>query len=175
MPLEGKVTDFGDLLHVERWVVKGRRLHFFIKIGPVSRRIIPPDAAPVPNTYLDPTTIGRTNPSMDLKADQRVELTIAWEDEMGNPTSAPDGVTIEYTVDDAAIIALTDNEDGTAVAASTGTLGTANVHAVISAPGFPTTTGDLQIVVVAGDAHRATIVAGEPTEVTPDEPTPTPA
>jgi hypothetical protein len=33
-------------------------------------------------------------------------------------------------------------------------------------------TGDLQIVVVAGDADRVTIVTGEPEEVTPDDVTP---
>lgn len=90
---------------------------------------------------------------------------------MNNPVPFPDGETVVYTVDDPSIINLTDNGDGTATAAATGTLGTANVHADASGP--VTVTGDLQIVVVAGLAERAAIVAGEPEEVTPDG-TPTP-
>lgn len=65
------------------------------------------------------------------------------------------------------IINLTDNGDGTAVAAAVGVLGTANVHGEATGP--VTASGDLQIVVVAGDAERFEIVAGAPEEVTPDE------
>lgn len=173
MRLEGKVTDYGDLLHVERWVVKGRRLHFHLHIGPVGDRVISPDET-VTVRVTSPAPTGRTDPSMDLKADQQVTLSGAWTDEVGNPVPTPTDATVVYTVDDPAIINLTDNQDGTAIAASTGTLGTANVHAVANAPGLPEATGDLQLVVVAGDAQRFTIEAGEPTEVTPDEPTPTP-
>lgn len=111
---------------------------------------------------------------MDLKADQQVVLTGAWTDEMGNEVPTPAEASVTYTVDNSDVITLTDNADGTALAAATGELGTANVHAVANAPGFPTATGDLQLVVVAGDAQRFTITAGEPTEVTPDEPTPAP-
>ena len=109
---------------------------------------------------------GRIEVAMDLQADKKVTLTGTYTDEVGNSTSAPVGSTVTYTVDDPTIINLTDNGDGTAVAAATGTLGTANVHAESSVAG----TADLQIVVVAGDAERFTITAGEPEEVTPDEP-----
>lgn len=104
---------------------------------------------------------------MDLRADMQVPLSVQFTDEVGNPVGTPAGATVTYTVDDPAIINLTDNGDGTAVAAATGTLGTANVHATASFNGT-TVTGDLQIVVVAGLTERVTIVAGEPTEVTPD-------
>jgi len=77
------------------------------------------------------------------------------------------GTAATYTVDDPTIITLTDNGDGTAEAAATGTLGTANVHVDATADGV-TVSGDLQIVVVAGDAERVAIVAGAPEEVTPD-------
>jgi len=106
---------------------------------------------------------------MDLQADKKVTLTGAWTDEVGNPVPTPDGATVTYTVDDPTVINLTDNGDGTAVAAATGTLGTANVHAAASAGGL-NVTGDLQIVVVAGLAERFNIVAGAPEEVTPDAP-----
>jgi hypothetical protein len=104
---------------------------------------------------------------MDLAADQQVTLTGEWTDEVGNPVPTPDGSTVVYSNDNPAVINLTDNGDGTAVAAATGELGTANVHAEATANG-ETVAGDLQIVVVAGLAERFNIVAGEPTEVTPD-------
>lgn len=115
--------------------------------------------------YHQPT--GRTDLIMDLQADKKVPLSVAFTDEVGNPTAAPAGAVVTYTVDDPTIIALTDNGDGTAVAAAVGTLGTANVHVEASFDGV-TVTGDLQVVVVAGLAERVTVVAGAPEEVTPD-------
>ena len=104
---------------------------------------------------------------MDLMADQKVPLSVEWTDEIGNPTAAPAAATVTYTVDDAAIINLTDNGDGTAEAAAVGTLGTATVHVEANVDG-DIITGDLTIVVVAGLAERLNVVAGPPVEVTPD-------
>jgi len=112
---------------------------------------------------------------VDLQADKKVALSVEFTDEVGNVVPAPAGETIVYTVDDPSIINLTDNGDGTASAAATGTLGTANVH--VDATGPLPATGDLQIVVVAGDAERLAVVPGAVEEVTPDttpEPTPEP-
>lgn len=118
---------------------------------------------------------------MDLQADKKVALSVGYTDEVGNPADAPADALVTYTVDDPSIIALTDNGDGTAEAAATGVLGTANVHveaAFTGDGGAPVTvSGDLQLVVVAGLAERVTIVAGAPEEVTPDvtpEPEPEP-
>lgn len=105
--------------------------------------------------------------TMDLQADKQVTLTGQWTDEVGNPVATPTDAAVTFTVDDPTVINLTDNGDGTAVAAATGALGTANVHAEASAGG-QTLTGDLQIVAVAGLAERFNITASEPTEVTPD-------
>jgi hypothetical protein len=105
---------------------------------------------------------------MDLMADQQVPLSVEYTDEVGNAVPTPAGATAVFTVDDPTIINLTDNGDGTANAAATGTLGTANVHLVATTAAGATLTGDLQIVVVAGLAERVTVVAGTPTEVTPD-------
>jgi hypothetical protein len=109
---------------------------------------------------------------MDLQADKKVTLSVEYTDEVGNPVSAPAGATAVYTVDDPTIINLTDNGDGTAVAAATGTLGTANVHLdatfVDDDAVSHTVSGDLQLVVVAGLAERVNITAGAPEEVTPD-------
>lgn len=172
--LEGKITDYGDLIHQERWLVKGRRLHFRWHIGRISEapRITGDDGVESPQPQRVQLSNQGVDVVMDLPADMQVALSGQWTDEVGNPTTTPPGASVVYTVDNAALINLTDNGDGTAIAAATGTLGTANVHAVANAIGFPELTADLQIVVVAGLAERFNIVAGTPTEVTPDEPTP---
>lgn len=162
--------DLGDAVLEWRFVNKCcRPLNFVLRIG-VPRDTDPSDRIVKGPPYHQPT--GRTDLIMDLAADQKVALTGTYTDEVGNPTDAPVGSSVTYTVDDPTIINLTDNGDGTAEAAATGTLGTANIHAEATAGG-QTLTADLQIVVVAGLAERFTIVAGEPEEVTPDEP-PTP-
>ena len=104
---------------------------------------------------------------MDLQADKQVPLSVQFTDEIGNPVPNPDGLSVVYTVDNPLIIALTDNGDGTAIAAAVGVPDTANVHVVVDWLGGHFE-GDLQIVVVAGLAERVTIVAGPPVEVTPD-------
>lgn len=160
--IPGKVTDYGDLLHVEQWLVKGKRLGFVWNIG-APRDTVPADRIPGPAT---PRT-WKADVIMDLLADKKVALSPSWKDEMGNPTTPPTSFTGTYTVDNASVINLTDNGDGTAVAAAVGVLGSATVHAVFSFNG-QTVTGDLLINVVAGLAERVDIVAGEPEEVTPD-------
>ena len=110
---------------------------------------------------------GKADLIMDLQADKKVALSLAYTDEVGNAVPTPEGATAVFTVDDPTIVNLTDNGDGTASAAATGTLGTANVHLEATANG-QTLTGDLQIVVVAGLAERVAILAGDPEEVTPD-------
>lgn len=164
-PLKGHITDYGDLLHIEQWVVKGRGLHWIWRIGP-ALDTTPADRTVHRDTYV-PRTTERKDLVMDLQADKMVTCSIEWTDEIGNPATPPADAIVTYTVDDPAIINLTDNGDGTAVAAATGALGTANVHGVATTAGL-TQEGDLQIVVVPGLAERMNIVAGEPEEVTPD-------
>lgn len=108
---------------------------------------------------------------MDLQADKKVELSVEAEDEMNNPVPVPAGEVVVYTVDNPSIISLTDNGDGTAVAAATGVLGNATVH--VEGTGPLVASGDLLISVIAGDAARLAVVAGAVSEVTPDVP-PTP-
>ena len=159
--LKGKVTDYGDLLHVEQWVVKGRRLNWVWRMGPVFDTV-PADrissGTPVPSS-------GMVDVVMDLQADKKVTLSGQWTDEMGNPVTTPTDAAVSYTNDNVDVISLTDNGDGTAVAAAVGLLGTANVHAVASSTSAGEVSGDLQIVVVAGLAERFNITAGEPEEV----------
>lgn len=105
---------------------------------------------------------------MDLAADHQVPLSIQFTDELTNPVPAPPGAVTVYSVDNPDFINLTDNGDGTAVAAAVGVLGQAIVHSSTTVDGGDPVTGDLLINVVAGGAERVEIVAGEPTEVTPD-------
>jgi len=115
--------------------------------------------------YHHPT--GRIDLIMDLLADKKVALSVQFTDEVDNPTAAPAGAVVAYTVDDPTLINLTDNGDGTASAAAVGALGTANVHVEATFDGT-TVTGDLQIVVVAGLAERLSVVAGDVTEADDD-------
>jgi hypothetical protein len=163
MHLEGNITDFGDLLFQQRWIVKGRRLSFVWHIGPV----LPSQPVDRFSHTSFATPSGKADIFMDLMADQKVALSAAFTDEVGNPTDTPTDATVTYTVDDTAVIALTDNGDGTAIATAVGPLGTATVHGVASFGG-QTISGDLQIVVVAGLAERFTITPGTPEETTPD-------
>lgn len=155
----------GDIIVQTRWIIKGNRLAQFVwHIGaPVDTDA---DDRVIHGSPTQPT--GKVDLIMDLMADKKVTLTPGWTDEVGNTTSGPTDFAVVYTVDDPAVINLTDNGDGTAVAAATGTLGTANVHAEVTVAGAPFASGDLQIVVVAGLAERFDIVAGAPEEVTPD-------
>lgn len=111
---------------------------------------------------------GRVDLVMDLQSDKKVALEIQFTDENGNAVSKPEDATVTYTGDNADVLTVNDNGDGTAEVVPVGPLGTANVHADIQTGG-KTLTGDMQVNVVAGLAERVNIVAGEPTEVTPDE------
>jgi hypothetical protein len=156
------------VLHLNAEVAGLRRHRFTWHVGP-PRDTIPADRVADPATW-DPwpdRPARKADFIMDLQADKGVPLSLNWTDEMGNATAAPAGASTVYTVDDAGIVALVDNGDGTATASATGELGTANVHVEIAVDGR-TLTGDLQIVVVAGDAERVEVAAGDPFEVTPD-------
>lgn len=162
-------VDLGDVVLSFGVTVKGRqRRRFGLHVG-----------VPFPTTPEDrvirgtprPAHLERIDIAMDLAADMQVPLTGRWTDEVGNVVPAPDGASVTYTNDNPTVINLTDNGDGSAVAAATGTLsadaGPANIHGEAVVDG-ETLSGDLQIVVVAGQGERFEIVAGTPTEVTPD-------
>jgi hypothetical protein len=159
------MLDLGDVIAVFELRVKGKQRHRFVIHASVPRPTTPGDRVVKGPPYNQPS--GRVDAIMDLAADMQVTLSGQWTDELGNPVGAPADASVVYTVDDPTIINLTDNGDGTANAAAVGALGTANVHADATGGGM-SVSGDLQIVVVAGLAERFTIVAGEPTEVTPD-------
>lgn len=159
--------DFGDLTLSINCRVKGLRRHRF-----TWRVSAPTDTTPTPLRAFTrrpgPTAKRKRDLTMDLQADKQVTLELEWTDEAGNATDAPADSTATFTVDNPGVINLTDNGDGTAVAAATGALGPASVHVDITADGR-TFTGDLQLMVVSGHAERVTVLASEESEVTPDE------
>lgn len=158
-------VDLGDVVASFNLRIKGRQhLRLVWRIGRVTDTT-PEDRTVKPPPYALST--GRRDVTMDLMADKQVELNVQYTDEVGNPVPAPADGVVTYTVDDPTIINLTDNGDGSATAAAVGELGTATVHVASSLNGQEVT-GDLAIVVVAGLAERVAIVAGDPTEVTPD-------
>ena len=106
---------------------------------------------------------------MDLKADQGVALSVKLSDEMGNTVNPADANITWTAADPEGHLNFTDNGDGTAKAEAVGTLGNATVSFEAALNGGRVLTGDMLLSVVAGDAERAEIVAGEPYEVTPDE------
>jgi hypothetical protein len=111
---------------------------------------------------------GKKDLIMDLMSDKGVTLSVAFTDENENPVPTPDGTIVTWTVEDPdGALNFTDNGDGSATALATGELATADVHMETDLNG-KSITGDLQIVVVAGLAERAQVVASEPFEVTPD-------
>jgi hypothetical protein len=105
---------------------------------------------------------------MELHADKKVTLTLEGADEMGNPTDF-DG-TITFASSDEALVAVTDNGDGTASAAAVGPVGAAVVTAEATrASDGKTFSGAVAINVIAGDTESITVATGPEEEVTPDE------
>lgn len=165
MQLEGKITDYGDLIHQVRWIVKGKRLRAVLHVG----RHRKATAAERGSTTQRTTTPGKVDHHMDLLADQGFDLLApTFTDEMGNATDAPAEYDTEVTVSDPTVLAVTQNEDGTAFVAATGTLGQSTVTASYTWDGR-TVTGDELVTVVAGFAERVTLNLSEPREVTADE------
>lgn len=162
--MEGVITDLGDAVLVQQLLIKGRHRAFAFHVG------APADTTPadrVVRGVAHPST-GRTDLIVDLRADKQAPLSLVWKDEVGNITSAPDSAVVAYTGDNPEVLVVNDNGDGTAQVVATGVLGTANVHVEADWDGGHRT-GDVQFVVVPGDAERIEIAVGEPTEVTPDE------
>lgn len=164
----GKVTDFGDLIFQERWLVKGRRFTVIPHYG-AERDIAPSDR--VPGSTVPTPAPRKADAIMDLHADKQRSVSMNVGDEFGNPT-AFDG-TIAYAIDNPALVNLTDNGDGScnlAAVGGTGNLGVANLTATITpAVGDPIVRVEA-VNVVAGEAETFTFVAGPETEVTPDTP-----
>lgn len=112
---------------------------------------------------------------MDLKADNGVDFTLSATDEAGNPVALdPAEYAFDFSVDDANILQLTDNGNGSGRVDAVGTLGVATLSGSITrnSDGF-VWTGAEAFNVVTGDAQTFGFSFSEPTETTPDEAAPT--
>ena|SRR6202035_3172253 len=87
---------------------------------------------------------------------QQVTLTVTAEDSKGQPVSD----TLTWTVDDAAVVAITPSADGTSVLCVAGSEGTANV--TVADDSTPPLTAVESFTVVAGAASSLVITAGDP-------------
>lgn len=168
----GRFEDMGDIVIHTEWLLKGKHWTLVFHVG--SHRDIAASERPAPVPAAFKSNPERIDLIMDLGADKKVQLTVAFQDELGNAVTTPDGATVAWTVDDTTIVALIDEVVNESIwAAATGVLGSAIVSVSVTMPNSTVVTGDLLINVVAGEAERVAIVAGAPVEVTPDEP-PTP-
>lgn len=166
--LFGKHTDMGDIVVVEKWLVKGRHWTVKFHIG-VPKTVPASERLPLPRPRTtSPANSERIDVTMDLQADKKVELAASFTDEVGNSVPTPTDAALVWSNDNDSVITLTDNGDGTATAAATGTLGNAVVSLTATFAGGGVSTGDLLISVVAGDAERVVITPGAVSEVTPD-------
>lgn len=162
----GKVTDYGDLIHEERWLLKAnRRAVTFVAHWGADKRTTPADR--VPNTTVPIPATQKAELIMDLHADKKKTRTVgAPLDEMGNVTTFDGAYT--YAVDDPALVNLTDNGDGSCVIAAVGPVGVA----MLTFTATPTVGAEIvrveAINVIPGDAASFTFVDGAEEEVTPD-------
>lgn len=163
--------DLGDVVASFNLRVKGaHRLHWRLRVGPVTKMTQSEmELAKTGNmrVYWQPKR-RKVDRYMDLLDDQKVACGLQWTDEVGNEVPAPDPLPADfaavYSVSDPSILALTDNGDGTATVASTGTIGSANVHVEVTANGA-TMTGDDAVNVVTDVASRISLKTGPPEHV----------
>lgn len=101
--------------------------------------------------------------SFALMDDQKVSLAVTGADDAGNPV--PLTGTPVYAVDQPALLTLTDNGDGTAVVASTGTLGTATVTVTDAETDGQAFVGSLAVDVVNSALTVIQVTAGTPEHV----------
>jgi hypothetical protein len=157
--------DLGDV--TLEWGIRVKAFkppRFVWRVGPVSDSSVTPLRAGRTATKCPPRKVDLI---VDLEADKQVAFALQATDEVGNPTEF-DG-TIVFSVDDPSVVSLTDNGDGTGVAAATGTLGVATLTGTATrASDGATFTGAEAINVVAGLAEAFSLEFDEPTEVTPD-------
>jgi hypothetical protein len=105
--------------------------------------------------------------SFVLQDNQKVALSVSGVDERGNPANIT-GTLVYATEDPAGVLTLTDNGDGTAEVAATGSIGSAMVTVANDTDdpdSDPNFVGSLAFDVVAGDVTAIQITPGTPEHV----------
>lgn len=128
---------------------------------------VPRSRSPHPPTNTAKITRRKGTPhvSVQLKADQEVDLLVEARDVAGNTVPNPGVLT--WSVDGGDVLTLTvdPTDQAKAVATTTGALGVATVVVSDDLDGDPTTAeavGSLSFEIVAGDVVQITVSAGEP-------------
>ena len=103
---------------------------------------------------------------MILTDSQQVTLSATFVDRAGNTVPAPDAGTLAWSSSDEAVVTVTDNGDGTALAVTTGTLGSVLITLTDDLDGdtVPEFLGSIAIDVVTGAVTGIVITPGAPTE-----------
>lgn len=133
-------------------------LHWHLRVTP---KTVEPTAGP-PGT---PAT-GQEEITMQLTADQQVELSISGQDRYGNPVDISGDVTWESSDSAIVVVESTGDDNTKATAKAVGPAGTAAVTVTNDADrdGTGDFMGSLAIDVVAGDITEIEITPGEPTD-----------
>jgi len=129
------------------------------RVGPVTQKLSQPPPGPPGN----PPT-GSEAFTVQLTADQQVDLSITGQDNYGNPV-AISGDT-QWKSSDEAIISVTVHDPSHATAVAVGPVGSAAVTVTndVNQDGTGDYIGSLAIDVVAGQMTEITVVAGTPTD-----------
>lgn len=139
-------------------VPKPAPTHAKWRIGPVQPKTV---ALREPR---DPSPFVESEITVQLTADQQVELSITGEDAYGNAVEIT-GNTV-WVSSDESIVQVTQSAPDRATAAAVGPTGTASVTVTndVDQDGTGDYMGSLAIDVVAGDLAEIVIQAGEPTD-----------
>jgi hypothetical protein len=163
--------DLGDIeLEANFWVKQFKPLHFIWHFEAPKERVIAIKRDDIESakliSYILPEKVYGV---MDLQADKKVSFSLAATDEVGNPVVIEPGTfTFEFSVDNAEVLALTDNGDGSGeVAAVSMGVATLSGKATRVSDGKEWT-GAEAFNVVAGDAETFAFEFGDPEETTPD-------
>ena len=127
------------------------------RIGPVTEKLL----QPVPGPPGRPPT-GREDITMQLTADQQVELSISGEDAYGNPVDITGNT--QWKSSDETIVSLTVHDTSHATAVAVGPVGSAAVTVSndVNNDGTGDYIGSLALDVVAGVMKDITVTAGTP-------------
>lgn len=135
-------------------------------VGPVAPRVIETATAKKPRRLQKRrgTANQKEDLRMNLQDDQKVALAVSFKDRAGNVLPAEAVGTLTFSSSDETVLTVTDNGDGSAVATTTGALGSAVVKVENDKDddGTADYSAVLAFDVVAGDVFEIALAAGTP-------------
>jgi hypothetical protein len=129
------------------------------RIGPVTEKQHQPDPGPPGSS-----STGKEEITVQLTADQQVELSISGEDNYGNPVTIA-GDT-QWTSSDESVVTVTADDPSHATAVAVGPVGSVAVTVTndVNQDGTGDYFGSIALDVVAGRMTEIAVTAGEPTD-----------